>query len=449
MKRNLLNFGKMVAMGVTIAVSTMSCNRDSDTPNGSGNGGQTATNTTFNIIHRVAGTSAISDWSFQPLKEAEMKSGEITFQNKGYNLAQDRTHQLFSTNNGNTIYVYSSMTRLITKYETNGTTSFYNKVGEIDATPIVGNTFANFKVIDDKNALIYIATPAHQTTNGVYSKTVVSLKIGRINLENFSADLKDVKTITLPELPSTTDLPNAYIAGIEHPVLVSGKLYFGTRKVGYDPTKTGRAVTIQNENGYYSSTLVLDFPSFNNATLLTSTIGKGASTYPSVFYAPSYAKTNADVIYHANPMKGNIYKISGGVYDNSYELSLKTALGESSDVWISGMFYTENNIAYVMYAPAASVLQGGLIYQQGKAVWKIARVDLNAKTAIKMNVAENLWLTFYQSAKYVDGKLYMALCPMTGDGNVYIFDPKKADANGFEKGATLKSAGGAIYLGVF
>lgn len=148
-------------------------------------------------------------------------------------------------------------------------------------------------------------------------------------------------------------------------------------------------------------------------------------------------------------MKGGIYKIVNGQYDNSYEINLKTALSESSDIYVSGIYYTESNVAYVAYAPAAKVMQGGLIYQDGKAVWSIARVDLKAKTAIKMNVTENLWLTFHQSAKFVNGKLYMALCPMTGNGNVYIFDPTKADANGFEKGATLESAGGAIYLGIF
>ena len=34
-------------------------------------------------------------------------------------------------------------------------------------------------------------------------------------------------------------------------------------------------------------------------------------------------------------------------------------------------------------------------------------------------------------------------------GNIYIFDPTKTDANGFEKGAALEALGGALYLGVF
>ncbi len=66
-----------------------------------------------------------------------------------------------------------------------------------------------------------------------------------------------------------------------------------------------------------------------------------------------------------------------------------------------------------------------------------------------MNVPEKLWLNFYQTAKVYNGKLYMPLCPINANGNVYIFDPTKAEPNGFVKGAELEVAGGALYLGAF
>lgn len=435
----------MAILAVTLGIT--GCSKDSDQPVEKP---QETSEPVFNLMYRVAGTGALADWSIQPFNEAGLKQGNITFNNKGFNLANERTHEMYSTDNGKTIYVFSSMTRIITKYQATGDDKLYKEVDKIDATPIVGNAFANWKVIDDKNALVYVVSVEHQKDRkNEYTKSVSTLKIGKINLETFSADLRDVKSITLPDEPANPEIPNIYIAGVEHPVVRDGKVYFGVRKVGYDPTKPGRSATISKESAFNTTTLVLDYPSMNNPTTLTSTVGKGSSTYPSVFYGPSYVKTESNDIYHITPMRGSIYKISNGQYDNSYELDLKTVLGENEGIYVSGMYYASSNIAYIAYAPASKVLEGGLIYKEGKAVWNIARVDLRAKTAIKMNVASDLWLTFHQSARFHNGKLYMALCPMTGNGNIYIFDPTKADANGFEKGAVLQSAGGAIYLGIF
>lgn len=67
-----------------------------------------------------------------------------------------------------------------------------------------------------------------------------------------------------------------------------------------------------------------------------------------------------------------------------------------------------------------------------------------------MNMPDGLWMRYYQGAKLgKDGKLYMAICPTTRSGNIYIFDPTNASANGFEKGASLAVAGEGFYLGVF
>ena len=71
------------------------------------------------------------------------------------------------------------------------------------------------------------------------------------------------------------------------------------------------------------------------------------------------------------------------------------------------------------------------------------------KSVIKMNVPDKLYLFQYQYAKVLDGKVYMALCPVGGEGNIYIFDSSKADANGFEVGSKLKTGAGASYIGVF
>lgn len=43
----------------------------------------------------------------------------------------------------------------------------------------------------------------------------------------------------------------------------------------------------------------------------------------------------------------------------------------------------------------------------------------------------------------------MALTPLGQEGNIYIFDSTKTDANGFTKGAKLKVTGEGFYIGVF
>ena len=48
-----------------------------------------------------------------------------------------------------------------------------------------------------------------------------------------------------------------------------------------------------------------------------------------------------------------------------------------------------------------------------------------------------------------DGKFYMALAPVGENGHVYMFDPASTSADGFSKGATLQSAAGQFYIGIF
>lgn len=271
MNKNFLNFGKAVVLAATLTF--VSCGKEE--------GGTveppTTVETTFNIMYRVAGTGALADWSIQPCNEAQLKQGSITFNGKGHNLPNERTHEMYSTNNGKTVYVFSSMTRLVTKYEITGDARLYREVDKIDVTPIIGNAFGNWKVLDEKNAIVYVVSPAHQRAqDGSYVKTVSTLKIGRIDLETFTANLKDVKSITLADEPANSEIPNIYIAGVEHPVLHNGKLYFGVRKIGYDPTQPGRAANIAKEDAFYTTTLILDFPSLANPATFSSTVGKGS-----------------------------------------------------------------------------------------------------------------------------------------------------------------------------
>lgn len=465
MIRNVLNIKKIAIFGMAMALGTASCSKDN---NGSGSGKTPDPNTTptptpteeaiFNIGYRVAGTGAVADWAMLPLTQSQMKTGEITFEKNGLVLGASRTNEIISSHNGNYVYVLNQGSGLITKYQyTNqkndkGVSIFYNKVGEID-TRIFGNYTGNLKKVDDNTGLYYFTTVEPVTRrNGrevIFEHLRTNFLVVKIDLANFSFDSKSVKRVQFDNKENVPGVPNLHIIGVQSPVISNGKVYFAVEKGAYDPTKGdyNRGTLIRTQD-YNVTTFVLDYPSLENPTTISKEGAKGSSTFSNVFYAPSVIKTENNELYHLAVRQGKIHKITNGAYDTSYELDLKTALGTEA-VSVSGMYYAANGIAYVSYAPDASIMAGGIRYQDGKDVWSIARVDLKNKTAIKMNVTEGLWLMFHQSARTLDGKLYMALCPMGKDGNIYIFDPTKADANGFEKGATLKTAGGSVYLGVF
>ena len=293
--------------------------------------------------------------------------------------------------------------------------------------------------MDNRTALIFgVFTDHIKNEQGAYQRTEATLIVGSIDLESFTANVRETKRYTLETQAEETG-KISYINGLGHPIVANGKVYFGTTRAKYNTT-IGK-----NEKNYTynATTLVLDYPSLNNLTLIKNTTVNGATASPSSYYGLSYVN-DGNSVYHVIPVNtGKIVKITSGAYDTSYDFDVKTALGLTEDINISGFFYVGNGIGYINYAPSATA-RG---YENG--AWSVARVDLNNKTAIKMNVPEKLWLNFYQTAKVYNGKLYMPLCPIDANGNVYIFDPTKAEANGFVKGAELEVAGGALYLGVF
>ena len=280
--------------------------------------------------------------------------------------------------------------------------------------------------------MAYNIVATHNKDNqGAYKNTTVKLYLANIDLATLNFTPKVI------ELPTETDtsLNNLHIWRVDSPVVLNGKVYIGVTKQGYDGAK--------NINGqtYKTSTLVLDYPSLENPQIIYSDYATGEAygyrTAPYFVYEGS--------VYHNSTNETKILKITNGKYDNSYEFDLAKALGMNK-VGASGMFYTGNGIAYINFYDA----EKGSSWGANNKYWGIARVDLKNKTAIKMNLPENLWLAPNQNMKLSkDGKLYAAIAPLNANGNIYIFDPSKADANGFEKGAELKIAGDAFYLGVF
>lgn len=79
--------------------------------------------------------------------------------------------------------------------------------------------------------------------------------------------------------------------------------------------------------------------------------------------------------------------------------------------------------------------------------WSLARIDIYNKAAIKLNVPMSMLLT-YQNGVVSDGKFYMAVSPIGGEGYIYEFDPNSTSPDGFKQG--LKPDGANLLVeGIF
>ena len=341
------------------------------------------------------------------------------------------------------MYVYDQGTGELSKLKPAvGSTNAYTEIGKIDTKAALDNGTGNIRLIDNNTAVLYriISKVTTATVNGEINTTVTSTAvIAKVDLQNLAVNAAETKKFNLPV--ATTSSTILYVSGLGAPVLANGKLYFGVAKNEVF-RNSGKGTTYSN---YPATSLVVNYPAFDGGNLTTNGNTKGATARPSHIYGLSYGVYN-NSLYHTT-IDGKVLKITNDSYDSSYVLDLATAAGITESITVTGFFYVNNGIAYANYTPASAGGRPTDAYT--KAASGVLRVDLNAKTAVKLNVPAKLWLDFYQAAKVYNGKLYMALCPTDTKGNIYIFDPTKTDANGFEKGAALEALGGALYLGVF
>lgn len=420
----------MIATGL-IATS---CSKENNTPNPDN---LQDNEEIFHIAYGVGagGVGSTSTCVMLPFKD--LTTGVIDFSSAGFEVSTSRTDRVYSANNGKTLYSLQYQAGTIKKINYLGLDApYYTLVtgaeGERDLKGILGSTSIRWKKINDREALAYdVEVKHHKNADDTYKNTTSTIHFATIDLNTFSPNKVSV------ELPVDADssVANLHTWRVDGAVVNNGKVYIGVAKRGYDGAKN------VNSQAYKTSTLVLDYPSLTNPQFIYSDIAKGEAYG---YRTSPYFVHNASV-YHNSTNNTRILKITNGQYDNSYDFDLAQALGMNK-VGSSGMFYAGDGIAYVMFYDA----EKGTSWGANNKFWGVARVDLNAKTAIKMDLPENLWLAPYQSAKLgKDGKFYMALAPLNTDGNIYIFDPKSTSPTGYTKGATLKISGDAFYLGVF
>ena len=260
-----------------------------------------------------------------------------------------------------------------------------------------------------------------------------------IDLQNFSIITSYHETGGLTfEFPRTEEdiEKSLHVWRIDAPVLCGGKAYYGLNKRSYDPATDENITT----SDYQAATLVVDFPSLQNPKIITSGIAQGSTQG---YRTPVAHVDERGDVYQLTAAPSSIIRISNEAYDDSYELNLSEALGMQAGAL--GWFYVGDGIGYV---PFYDIERGS---GSDVAAWGVARVDLYNKSAVRMNLPENLWLYQYQSGIVGDdGLFYMAIAPLGGEGHIYMFDPSSSSADAFTTGASIQTINStSAYLGLF
>lgn len=373
-------------------------------------------------------------------EDARNPNVSINVYDKGFPVKSTRTARLQSSEDGNTLFniAYSGDNGgEFARYKVNGAGSFTQQDVTVNISQYATTTPRWSKLYDgDKTgvALNVTGIAANNATDKTKSfqyyrgiATVLSLDLQNVLINGY-------KQYQIP-LATTEELNGHCIFRLDAPVLnkAQNKLILGTWMRKYNPA-TGLTESTFDRLG--SKSVIVDYPSLENPKVITSTVGFGDN---SGYRSPNAFVATDGNIYQATQRdsKGShILRINqNNEYNNSYVFSLDAALGVKG-VYVDCWKYAGNGIAYALYT------------HDGTTQGYIARLDLNAKTATKIDITYDTDLNFgqYQGVLVSGDEVFVAVTPVGKDGNIYIFNKKTGTVT---KGATLVNKAGNHYIGVF
>jgi len=458
MKRNFLTYRTMVATILTVGLMT-ACSSD-DSPGdldpqpdptdpvedsrwitiaaakmgenpGDGNGGT--------LIYSVSS------------EDAKDPTVSIEPFDNGFIVPSNRTARLQASEDGSTIFNISYAGDTggnYTKYTVEGGQNFAPTGSQVSIAQYVGSAPRWIKLFDgDKTgAAVYVSTEHQFDDNGTpedatddtYLRTEATMGVVTLDLQNSTIVEYQEQSVGLsPE----EEADGYYISRIDMPTLnaAGDKLYIGARLSKVDP-----ATAESDSDGEIlgSKTIVLDYPSLLNPTVITSTVGHGNTN--------GYRSINSfefeGSVYQANqgdPQGSHILKIGeDNQYDDSYVFNLDQALGVQ-DAYILAWRPAENGKAVLAYRHAGSA--EGVAGEQGF----FALVDLKARTAEQITEIPydpNFYLFQYQGFAVDGTEIYLTQAPVGENGNIYVVDTESGEVT---KGAELVNVSGSHFIGAF
>ncbi|MBM1106627.1 hypothetical protein JQC67_10800 [Aurantibacter crassamenti] len=371
------------------------------------------------------------------------------FQN-GFIAPSNRTARLQSSEDGSTIFNISYAGDTggnYTKYTVEGGQTFTPTGSEVSIAPYVGTAPRWIKLFDgdQTGAAVYVSTEHEIDDNGTEDATDdtyvrTDATIGVVTLDLVNSSIKEFQEHSVP-LSAEEEANGYYISRIDMPTLnaAGDKLYIGARLSKVDPA------TAESDSDFEilgSKTIVLDYPSLLNPTVITSTVGHGNTNgYRSI----NSFEYNGSV-YQANqgdPEGSHILKIdANNAYDDTYDFNLDDALGIEG-AYILAWRPAANGKAVLAYrhdgsAEGVSGLQGFF-----------ALVDLNTKTATKIDdIPYHQDFDLFQYQGYVvDGtEIYLTQAAVGQNGNIYVVETETGTVT---KGAELVNVTGSHFIGTF
>ncbi len=440
MRSNLFKSKRLLFVVSTILL-TAGCSSEDSASMGPSNSSDQVTKD-FQLAF-ANGSGAQSGTLLQGVKS--LSEGAISFSDKGFQMPSSRTARIFTSSDRKFVYNLNYTVGDIQKYEYLGGQS-YKKIGEIDSSVPLGTKRGRFTKIDDKIGSVHYvnAIPVFSGSDGkVYEGHKNVGSIGILDLETMSFKPGVNKAIDI-NLGDEYRKKGYYLTRIDAPVLSNGKLYYGTAVSIFDPN-TGKSTPTDK-----AFTLVVDYNNLSNVSVLTTDHVVGSTNG---YRTPAIHKNEKGEIMQLVNGKDKTYisKIVDGKYDTSFKFDLGEALG-GKKTSSNGWFYVGNGIGYMPYekrdedkVQIGNDKDGNPTFS---AAWGVARIDLNSNTAVDLNVPAGLWLTQYQTSVVRDGIFYIALAPVSGKGNIYMFDINSTSVNG-KIGGEITSGVDQYYIGVY
>lgn len=431
------NFKKLFQLSLVagLLVTSISCNDDDS--NGTPVTPDTSASRVYHLVLGQGSTDESATYS-QGATVEEMMNPEKTFSfaGFGFEVPSTRTARVYTSNDGQTLYNLNYGGGAVAKYQYNGGQN-YSQLLNTDVQAVMGTTNPRWTKIDDNTAMIHhVQTEKLYDTDGVYLRTKSTIILAAINLQTMSVTQNTSFEFPWNEAEASQGI---FVFRIDAPVISNGKIYYGAGKQKFDPITNANTTMVYAD----AETLVLDFPSLQNPTTIRSTAITGVAGSTNGYRTPvAHKDENGDIFQLITSGDATIVKIKNGQYDASYgSFNIKTLLGHGAEA-NTGWFYVGNGIGYV---PVLNTDAGN----SASSNWHLVRVDLNNKTAVKLDIPFGMWLRQYQWASVIEGKLFMALTPLSGEGNIYIFDPASTSPTGYSVGAKLQTGADAFYLGIF
>lgn len=417
---------KMPILYALLPLLMAACDDDNTpTPNNSGTG---------RIFNIAADVEIDTDQGIYIAPTTTLKDGKMTFVNNGMELYSVRSARVMAGNNF--VYNLDYGGGKLYQFENHMDAKHYIPKKQLDVSlALDGETYVRPTMVADNTILIHTVTT---TTDEVSNKVTATMRVIAVQIPEMT-----IRTIMDPFVIPDTDWDTnekRYINRVDCPVIAAGKVYYGvSRSSTYkDPVPPNTGV----------HTIVLDYPSLENPKYIRSSIANGATN--------GYRGTSSlfidGYIYQVNQATDGaattIVRLKDGKYDDTYSFDISAASGVLNS-YANSWYYAENGIAYMP-------IRDNNLYNQGDNnpngkgnEYTVLRIDLNSKTATKLNVPwSNLFK--YQSGIADDGKFYMAICPNPSIGgevqkaHVYAFDINSSSPDAFSTGIELDE--GSIFV---